>query len=274
MSNANDIREFWDRQAREHGTAFAATVPDKYAKDLEVEAISRFLCDGQVIADVGCGNGYSCFKYLEHHQLSITGVDYSAAMIEQAASARATLTENLRRQVSFLQGDVLETGLDDRQFDCVITDRCLINLTSREAQARAVAELARIVKPGGLYLMCENTEQGLANLNRARRLVGLEEISVRWHNLYLDEQHIAQSAAPHFELVEEVRFGGFYYLASRIINALIAEESGEQPSYLSPINEVAARLSGKIDCGDFGPVKLFVYKRLDGINAAGGETHD
>ncbi|TQV84149.1 class I SAM-dependent methyltransferase [Exilibacterium tricleocarpae] len=261
MSDTGEIRRFWDQQAQQHGTDFAATVPDKYAKQLEIEAISRFLDDGQAIADIGCGNGYSCFKYFDRHELSITGVDYSEAMIQQAQRAREALPPRLRDNIRFQQGDVMATGLPAEQFDRVITDRCLINLTSRQEQATAIDEMARIVKPGGLYLMCENTEQGLANLNGARRQVGLDEIAVRWHNLYLDETRMQAAAAAHFELVEEVRFGGFYYLASRIINALIAEESGEQPSYLSPINEMAARLSGRIDCGDFGPVKLFVFKK-------------
>lgn len=257
----SEIKAFWDKQADEHGEASAATVPDQYAKDLEVEAICQYLRDGDTVADIGCGNGYSCFKYLEQKDIDVTGIDYSEKMIEQAQRTREKLSAKQRDKVRFAVASVLATELPDSHFDQLITDRCIINLTSRDEQAAVFSEAARILKPGGYYLMCENSEQALANLNGVRALAGLESIAVRWHNLYLDEDHMRAAWQPHFELVKEHRFGGFYYLASRVINALIAEESGEAPSYDSPINRAAAKVSAKFECGDFGPVKLFVLKK-------------
>ncbi len=41
------------------------------------------------------------------------------------------------------------------------------------------------LKPGGLYVMIENTYEGLENLNSVRRQVGLDNIPVHWHNYFL-----------------------------------------------------------------------------------------
>lgn len=261
MDKNAEVKQFWDRQAATHGDTYLATMPDKFLKELEIENISKFLKPGTYVADIGCGNGYSTFRYAENLDIKIQGVDYSEAMIEQADRVCGRLPNTLRARVSFRHGDVKETGLKNSAFDTVITDRCLINLTTRSDQEIALKELHRILKPNGYYLMCEDTEQGLYNLNQVRESVGLEPIKVRWHNLYLDETHILTVAQELFQLVEVVKFSSLYYLASRIINGKIAQELGHEPSYDSDINRVAALCSSIASFGDFGPLKLFVFQR-------------
>lgn len=261
MDKNAEVKQFWDSQAATHGETYLATMPDKFLKDLEIENISKFLKPGTYVADIGCGNGYSTFRYAETLDIKIQGIDYSVAMIEQANRVCNRLPNDLRARVSFRHGDVKGTGLENSLFDTVITDRCLINLTTRNDQENALKELHRILKPNGYYLMCEDTEQGLYNLNRVREHVGLEPIKVRWHNLYIDETHIMAAAQKLFKLVEVVKFSSLYYVASRIINGKIAQEQGREPSYDSDINKVAALCSSIASFGDFGPLKLFVFQK-------------
>lgn len=261
MDKSNDVKQFWENQAITHGSSFLATMPDKFLKELEIENILKFLRSGMSVADIGCGNGYSTFHYAKTLDINIKGIDYSEAMIEQANRVRDDFPESVKKMLSFRVGDVRETGFESSNFDAVITDRCLINLTTRDEQAKALNEMYRILKPQGLYLMCEDTEQGLNNLNVVREHVGLEPIKVRWHNLYLDEQHILSASKGLFELVENVRFSSFYYLASRIINGKVAQEQGIEPKYGSDINRVSALCSSLGSFGDFGPLKLFVFRK-------------
>ncbi|MDD4803452.1 MAG: class I SAM-dependent methyltransferase [Syntrophomonas sp.] len=257
-----DIKRFWNEQAQQYGELSKATLPDDFVKTLEVENIELFLQDGYLVADIGCGNGYSCFQFLKHFNITIQGLDYSPEMLKVASKVRDNLPEFKRNRISFSVGDVRKTEFDNDIFDVVITERCLINLITREEQATALKEIYRILKPGGLYLMCEDTEQGLGNLNAIRKLVGLDEIKVRWHNLYLDEAHILSSIESRFELIETRNFSSQYYLASRVINAKLAQEQGLEPSYDSEINRVAALFSSAGDFGDYGPVKLWVLRKI------------
>ena len=240
------IKNYWDEQANEHGQSSMATVPDQYAKDLEVENILPYLT-GKVL-DVGCGNGYSTAIYAQGN-IKITGMDYSERMID-VANIRDT-------PATFLVGDVTNIPFRDGTFDTVTTDRCLINLSTREQQALAVKELCRVLKPGGCYVMCENTERGLDNLNSVRELAGLGKIETRWHNMYLDEQHILGVIEELFIVREIKSFASFYYLASRVINAGV----NKNPRYDSDINRVAAKVSSHVDAGDYGPVKLFILEK-------------
>lgn len=262
MDKMTDIKIFWDKQALEHGNSSFATMPDQYLKNLEIENILKYLKPGMKVADIGCGNGFSSFEYAKALDISIHGLDYSDAMIEQAQIAHSNVPLDMKNKISFNVGDVRETGFEASCFEAVITDRCLINLTSREDQAKAIKEMHRILKKDGFYLMCEDTEQGLANLNGMRKVVGLPEIEVRWHNLYLDESLIQDAIKDLFELISVDRFSSFYYLASRVINGKIANEKSEMPRYDSDINRVAAMCSSLGDFGDFGPLKLFVLKKI------------
>lgn len=262
MDKMKDIKTFWNKQAEAHGNSSLATMPDQFLKNLEIENILKYLKHGMQIADVGCGNGYSSFAYSKVLDIKIQGIDYSEAMIEQANLVHDQLSLDIKKNLSFKVGDVRETFLEESFYDAVITDRCLINLTSREDQKKAIKEMHRILKKDGLFLMCEDTEQGLANLNRLREVVGLSIINVRWHNLYLDESAINDAINGLFKLIKVEKFSSFYYLASRIINGKIAQEKDIDPSYDSEINRIASMCSSLGDFGDFGPLKLFVLQKI------------
>ena len=73
------------------------------------------------------------------------------------------------KKISFTQEDALNISFDDHTFDIIISIRCLINVGDFSNQLKALREIFRILKPGGRYLMCENTTQGLNNLNDLRK---------------------------------------------------------------------------------------------------------
>jgi len=141
MVDEQKIKQFWDNQAIEHGNSFLATVPDAFAKELEIENISKFLKSGMYVADIGCGNGYSSFKYAEISGIKVLGIDYSQEMITNADSTLKESSLEIKNRLSFIVGDVTCINLQDNLFDSVITDRCLINLTSREEQIKAITEI-------------------------------------------------------------------------------------------------------------------------------------
>jgi len=102
------------------------------------------LSDGQRLLDVGCGRGEAALDLA--HDLGargeLVGVDASEEMLLVArASARAA-----RCPVRFTVGDACALDEADDSFDAVRSERTLQWLAD---PATAVAEMARVVRPGG-----------------------------------------------------------------------------------------------------------------------------
>jgi ubiquinone/menaquinone biosynthesis C-methylase UbiE len=251
------IRDYWSQQAIEHGAAPCATTPDRILRDMEIATILKYL-DGEDVLDLGCGNGFSTLQFAAVRPGRYLGVDFSPEMIAAAEQARRSASLASGASLGFQVGDATALTFSEAAFDVVTTDRCLINLISLEAQRRALTEIHRVVRPGGRYVMCENTQQGLAKLNQFREVAGLPLIGTRWHNLYLDEEALGATWSGLFQLETIDNFSSLYYLASRIFNARLAQDQHQDPSYDHPLNQLAARLPS---FGDIGPLKVFVFRK-------------
>ena len=99
---------------------------------------------GMRVLDVGCGAGYDAFEIAARIAPGgqVAGVDLSASLIAEAW--RRAAGRDL--PVSFEVGDALALRFPDRSFDAVRTERMLMHCTDAE---RALAELARVLRPGG-----------------------------------------------------------------------------------------------------------------------------
>ena len=240
-----------------------ATSPDFNLREVEIHFMGQWLKDGQKVLDVGCGNGYSTLSHAARFRSSFTGIDFVAEMVESAQEFSANF--RLVGDTDFRVGDATALNFADGAFDIVMSQRCLLNLPSRDAQWRAMTEIARVLKPGGLYLMLEGTLQGLRRLNEHRQLFGLDAIpeaesSYNWFSNKFDEPEMLERARGCFTSVEHVQRFGMYYLISRIIHPLLI--SPANPRYDAPINSVARMICEKLpDFDELGHVALFVFRK-------------
>ena len=103
---------------------------------------SRFA--DKVILDAGTGLGYGSYFIAENGAAWVLGVDVSEEAVDYAA-------ENYRREnLAFGVADCTRLGLRDRSFDMV----CSLELIEHLARPdRYLAEMCRVLKPGGLYFM-------------------------------------------------------------------------------------------------------------------------
>src|SRR4030095_16999488 len=147
---------------------------------------------------------------------------------------------NLRFEVQ----DILALDLPPASYDIAVSQRCLIHLTSWTAQQKALSNIARILKPGGLLILQEGTKQGREALNQARDAVGLNQMPIVPFNLDCDEGVLWQYLSKLFQIVR-IRRIGMYDLISRIIHPLLV--APDEPKYEAKINEIAWRVSSKLE---------------------------
>ena len=252
------IKDHWNEKARQEELDERCTMPDAYLKRLEVDRLVTYLDDTDILLEVGCGNGHSTLRFAEKVQSEVIGVDYAEEMIRCCERMLHQAAPSLRDRVRFEVHDILEPLPFDEYFSKVISARCLQNLGSWERQTRALKNIHAWLRPGGHLLLSENTVQGLKKINGLRMAVGLHELPVRWHNLYFDEDQLLEFIRPYFRLVEIDNFSSTYYVASRIFNAKLAHDRGEEPDYMSEINRIATMLP---PIGDYGLLKLIVLQK-------------
>ena len=249
--------EFWESRAvlgPEAGTR------DLIAKQLEVEFLCGYVSDGMRILDAGCGNGIAAVELARRARCEVVGFDRSPSMIAAAKQLVTGTAIPDTSTITFCVGDVLAPPRDLGLFDLILTERTLINLSDWAAQCRAIGVLGTHLKPGALYVMIENSHDALDRLNAIRVPLGLAAVAPPAHNRYLREDEVAAARVPGLSLTAVRHFTSTYYFLSRVVNAALAAERGEEPAYDSPINRLALRLPGHL-VPNVGQGVAWVWKR-------------
>src|ERR1700751_4948041 len=87
-----EIREFWRRQAVEHGRSPTVSWSDHRVIEMEIRALVQRLDYGDRVMDVGCSNGYSTIQLASQRAIEIRGLDYLPEMIEYARASLQSLS--------------------------------------------------------------------------------------------------------------------------------------------------------------------------------------
>lgn len=257
-----EVYEFWTKQAQEHGQSSAASWSDHRVIEMEIHEITSRLKDGDRVLDAGCANGYSSLQFACARRIQLRGVDYIPAMIEQARQRVAGMADKLTGSVEFEVGDITQLKEASGTYDKVVVIRVLINLGTWERQVQGLRECIRVLKPGGILLLSEATEQGWRRLNAFRGEWGLDQIPMPLFNQYLDEEKVIEAAAGQMQLVELSNFASTYYVGTRVLKPLLAEASNAPVSVADPDAHWNRWFSQLPAAGDYGTQKLFVFRKL------------
>jgi len=138
----------------------------------------------------------------------ITGVDVSPAMLE-IARARA---RDLGRGVELHVGDVQQLGFPDASFDTAVST---LSLCSIPDDARAVAEVRRVLRPAGSFLLMEHVASPYP-LVRAGQAV-LDWFTVRFQGDHQLRRPLERLKDAGFEIVrvERLKWGIVERIAAR-----------------------------------------------------------
>ena len=130
-------------------------VADEYVRrifdELQHKPLDRQLLDRFVAAvgkvgpacDIGCGPGHVA-RYLHEQGLNVCGIDLSPTMVERA--------RRLAPGVDFRQGDMMALDAPDGAWAGIVAFYSIIHIPANDV-ARALGELRRVLRPGGILLL-------------------------------------------------------------------------------------------------------------------------
>ena len=107
---------------------------------------------GKKVADIGCGDG-SLTRLMTRHGANVIGVECSKSQLASARAHKPAGNEN------YSEGLGEDLSFEDAKLDLVVFFNSLHHI-ALDKQDKALAEAARVLKPGGLVYICEPLAEG------------------------------------------------------------------------------------------------------------------
>ena len=144
-------RKHFDAQAREYDareTVYYSKLPKMSCRDVakRLQSISY-----EKLLDVGCGTGYLFELLLPQRRAEYHGLDLSPQMLKVAAS-------KFDGGVTLVEGSADRLPYEDESFDVVT---CVQSFHHYPAPDKAMREVLRVLKPGGLYILSDTGVGGI-----------------------------------------------------------------------------------------------------------------
>lgn len=159
------LRRFWDKQARSYDRQMGFW-DRKLFRDTREWVCSQ--ARGEVL-EVAIGTGLNLDRYPD--DVTVTGIDLSPQMLAQARRR----ADRLGRRVELREGDAQQLDFPDASFDSVV---CTFSLCGIPDDRQAVAEMLRVLRPGGLLLLADHVVSTSWPVRVLQRL--LEVVTVRF----------------------------------------------------------------------------------------------
>ena len=274
------IEQHYRKVADESGLSPTSTMADEITRRLETDAILEFVRvaleerhEGEpqrpaIIADVGCGNGYTLQRLADHFpSQTFIGVEKNTELRQLAASRFQD-----QQNVSVVAGDIRAHGfLDDGSVDVLVCQRVLINILDPEDQLRALTNLLLALANGsperasGKCIFIEAFESAWKKLNEAREEFDLKPIPQAHHNLYLPDNFFNVKALRPFARsdIPPENFLSTHYYVTRVLHpGLTGDSTLKRNSEF--VRFFSAALAQNV--GDYSPLRLKAFER----SGAGG----
>ncbi len=145
---------------------------------------------GEVL-EVAVGTGRNLPFYPA--EVTVTGVELSPAMLDIARTRAA----ELGREVELREADAEELPFADGSFDTVV---CTLSLCTIPDHARAIAEMARVLRPGGRLLLLDHIGSRWWPVWAVQRLIDV--LTVRTAGEYQTRRPAPMLAAAGLQIVE------------------------------------------------------------------------
>jgi ubiquinone/menaquinone biosynthesis C-methylase UbiE len=155
------------------------------------------LAQGRVL-EVAAGTG----RNLPHYRSGtrVTGLDLSSAMIEIARSR----AEHAVAEVDLQVADAQNLPFPDAAFDTVVATLALCSIPD---DAAAVAEMARVLRPGGTLVLVEHVRSPAAPVRAVQRLLDPPLRRLEGDHLLREPDKLVQRAGLHIDQLDRSKLG-------------------------------------------------------------------
>lgn len=158
------------------------------------------------VLEIAAGTG----RNLRHYPpgARVTAIELSPQMLEIARAAAAALG----REVDLRQGDAQALDFPDDSFDTVV---CTLGLCTIPDDRAAVAEVRRVLRPGGRFVALEHVRSPVRAIRIGERL--LEPLMLRFEHDHLLREPVDHLRAEAFEIerLERSKLGIVERVAAR-----------------------------------------------------------
>jgi ubiquinone/menaquinone biosynthesis C-methylase UbiE len=142
------VQESVQNQFGQVAAIYAASAVHIGGPDLEAMLGAVPLGGGERLLDAGCGTGHTALAFAPR-VASVVALDLTEAMLAQG---RRLAAERGIANIDFQQGDVEQLPFPDASFD-IVTSRYSAHHYPRPQAA--LAEFARVLRPGGAFLLVD-----------------------------------------------------------------------------------------------------------------------
>jgi ubiquinone/menaquinone biosynthesis C-methylase UbiE len=266
MSDRKRIDEYWE-------SSDTISLLDKNLRKLETDFVLSEIKATDEMADFGCGDGESTVHYATKAR--------SCVALEHSNHLRAKAAERFKTagltNVTLVGGDALDLSVYTNEFDLVVSQRVVINFMTWDEQKQVLQNIRSALRPGGRYIMIENTFEGFEAMNEVRRSVGLQNVPLHdWHNYFLHYDQLMEFLEGKFT-IEKTHTFNLYYLLTRVFVNMFAKFEGfgrkaVKDDIFDAADDAARRLYElmgdrvkiTVSKGDsFGPIQGFVLRRVN-----------
>jgi ubiquinone/menaquinone biosynthesis C-methylase UbiE len=154
------LRRYWDKHSRSYDRDM------RFFDRIAFGPSRAWICaqaTGDVL-EVAIGTGLNLPHYPA--EVRLTGVEWSPAMLAHARRR----ADQLGRTVTLEEGDAQALPYQDASFDTVV---CTLSLCAIPDDQRAVAEMIRVLRPGGRLLLLDHVAASAWPVRAVQRLLEL-----------------------------------------------------------------------------------------------------
>jgi SAM-dependent methyltransferase len=247
---SKNLVDLWNEQYK---SSIDTALKDSYLFKLEFDAIFEAIKDNLKskkkikILELGCGTGFLISNLIDKlGELDIDviyeGVDFSADAIKNAKKKKI-------KNINFFCEDFIKFLVETNScYDFIITQRSIMALMELKKQDNLLELIKIKLSKTGVGVFSECFEEQLNNLNKLRKIMGLENIQKVWHSLYLKKNQLER----YFNDVKYKDFCSTYFFVTRVI----------YPFFEIPLHnqEIHNRASMLPNYGDVSFLRLAIVK--------------
>ena len=163
------------------------------------QTLKKYIKDGDKILDLGCGNGRLLKSLDGFSDLDYIGLDNCSKFISNNQKMISKKQSKLR--IKFINDDILNLAqFKENEFNAIFMIASFHHIPSNKLRERVMADLSRILKPGGFLIMVnwnlwqigakksfwrynwKNKSKGIKKISS--KDLGLRDIITFWQNKY------------------------------------------------------------------------------------------